>query len=202
MWNLPSATEVLIAFGTLITGAAAFWGAATAFTGLDRWKNQKVWEDSRQLARDLALNARECSDNFHSLRSPFMSAGEMDAAYADKFEKAIDHFSEKERSEASILALDLRLQRLNEPLQRLYAKLVEADLLWGTSLEDHHSEMRRIINKVISAHELKEMEHDRAARNSYRRTAYGLRDDEIGSQFENLVKAIVSEAAKRLRSPK
>ncbi|MFZ5963176.1 hypothetical protein ACOXXX_09515 [Thalassococcus sp. BH17M4-6] len=198
MWGLPQTSDTLIALGTLIAGSAALWGAYTASKGLDRWKNQKEWEDNRQLARDMALIARECSDYFHSFRSPFMSAGEMDMAFEDKFEKAVDRFSEREKNEASALAMSRRLQRLNDPMQRLYPRLIEADLLWGSQLERDHSEMRRMINRVVTAHELQDMGSNREENNEYRRTAYGMRDDEIGQDFELIVKRIIAEAKRKI----
>jgi len=131
-----------------------------------------------------------------------MSAGEMDAAYREKFDEAVDQFDTGATEQAAMLALNVRLGHLNEPMKELYPKLIEADILWHTNLEKVHSEMRSLINKVVTAHELKNIGSTGEQTIQYRRTAYGLRDDDIGVAFEGLVSKLVETGAGRLKPNK
>lgn len=122
VWEAP---EVVIAFGTLMAGMAAMWGAYSAFSGLSTWKEQQKWKRDFELAMSIYEGFRKRRQTFHFIRAPYKNP----PVLGDR--KLEDRLTILESSRAST-ATKLQYWQAMKDVEIAQAALFdEAKLRWG-----------------------------------------------------------------------
>ncbi|WP_298909821.1 hypothetical protein [uncultured Aliiroseovarius sp.] len=133
MWTLPETPDVIVAFGTLLAGSAAVWGAYSAHRGVDAWKKEKRWQSDHELARKILMLIFRHRDALATVRHPAIWSAETKEAMAGK--EAFSDYSEKRFSETAAV-YERRWDKVTEVRAELYPALLEADVIWGSTLKD------------------------------------------------------------------
>ena len=129
MWTTTEAPEVIMALGTLLAGSAAIWGAVSAHRGLHSWKTQSVWQQERELSKQLLVALKKREHAIESMRSPFGSMS---------FEALGDKEKRWEETKADY---QRRIEKLNAARQTFYGLSIEAEITWGEGFSNHVSPM-------------------------------------------------------------
>ena len=126
---------------SILTAFVAIVGVRIAWLGLDTWKRQNIWQKDTELARDILISVRHCSDEFRNLRSAWMDSSEMAAAAKTE----LDETERDDVSKMHLAAIIVRLRRLDDKMAQLFANILEADIVWSTTLEKHYIQLLRDI---------------------------------------------------------
>ncbi|MEO0774563.1 MAG: hypothetical protein AAFZ04_15445 [Pseudomonadota bacterium] len=145
MNELPQTTEVLTAFGALLAGVAAFWGACTAQRGLSTWKKQVRSGQDQKLAMDIYSKFRQRKTIYHYIRSlnsdrPVISISVYDEAIRQAW---IDN----DRIEVKMLYW----QALKDTEREQQLSFDEAKLRWGVDYLQMSQSIRDLEYELICA---------------------------------------------------
>lgn len=135
MWDLPDTPDLLIAMGTLFTGAAAMWAAYSAHCGLTTWKNNQEYELVKQLAAAVyhhkkSLLAITFPDNSVEekalMNAPQSNEGPNYKIFWNRFAKTKPFLADVE------------------------ALLAQAELRWGKKIVDAYKPVRSVEKKILA----------------------------------------------------
>ncbi|MBY6167223.1 hypothetical protein [Pseudooceanicola nitratireducens] len=122
-------SEAISALGQFLMAGAAIAGAVAAFMGLDRWKNQTVWQGDRDLARKLLVSLYLRKNAVKAVRNPFGFEGEGGPIAADTPE-------DEKNWKATLKKYQFRLGKLEEVKSEIFALEAEAKAIWGNEIEE------------------------------------------------------------------
>ncbi|WP_289042762.1 hypothetical protein [uncultured Aliiroseovarius sp.] len=201
MWTLPEAPEIVVSFGTLLAGCAAIWGAYSAHRGIDTWKTQRVWDTNRDLSQRALLCLTKRRKAFRGVRHPFMSAGEMVAAYGE-----YNSLDEQKSYEAQTAAYGIRWEALQNARSEFDAILMEAEVLWDENLAALEQRVASIEAKLRINLELELRELDPRKRHQIspsidpnrRMEVYGLPNDDADNEYTVEFNALAEPFKRRL----
>ncbi len=136
-------------FGTIrdfTVSCSAVVASVVALRGLSSWKQQQRGKVEYDLARRMLANTYRLRDAVGFVRSPFMSAGEMDSPPPDS-EHPRTPGEIKYYQEAS--AYQKRFKAVEEARANLFGDLLEAEVLWGKPLRDAYDELFRLVTTLF-----------------------------------------------------
>lgn len=120
----------------------AVTGLFVAVLGLRAWRRQLAGRTEYELARQLLRAVFRVRDQVNSLRSPFISGGEMYSAakakYNDEGElaRALD-----KHDQLAELAYQVRWDRVQKAMSELAVQEIEAEVLWADRFKPIFSEL-------------------------------------------------------------
>jgi len=132
MWTLPSTPDVLLAFGTVLAGAAAMWGAFSAHSGLSTWRSQQVWMRDADLAKSLLVTLFKRKDALQQVRSPL---GYMSLEALSDREKKWEEIRSDYRN---------RLRELSDARADFYSLQHEAYAVWNAEILEFVEPIRKL----------------------------------------------------------
>jgi hypothetical protein len=192
----------------LITAAAAVTVAWVAVQGLQTWRAQLIGKAEYDLARRLLRGVLEVREQIATVRGPFMSAGEMEAALkADGNEAETGLFDDQQRKKATALAYNRRWSGVTKAMADLQADLLEAEVIWGDPVRAAHKRLLACVAELFSslsmhlrAQDNPELQRQLGGKfDEYFAVVYQMSDDPAKDQFTNKVAAAVKEFEKLLR---
>ena len=133
MYDLPSAPEVITAFGTLLAGSAACFGAFIAFKGLSSWRDQRSWEADSELARKILILLYRHRDAISHVRNPAIWVDESEAVLTEEDKKEDRDF---QRYLGTAKVYEKRWEKITSVRSELYPLLLEADAIWQGEAKD------------------------------------------------------------------
>jgi len=117
----------------LILAGAAITGSVVAVKGLGTWQRQLKGKSEYELSRRILVSLFKYRDAINGVRHPMMWAHEMPAPPEDKAQKMS---SEQIRFYGTQKAYEARWDQVQSVRSSLYADLLEAEAIWGSSLKD------------------------------------------------------------------
>ncbi len=111
-------------------------GIVVAILGLRTWKQQLAGKAEYELATRLLRTIYTVRDRVRSLRSPFISAGEMYAAGKEKVddEKELNRLL-NQNDKLAEFAYQVRWERVQEAVSDLVVEELEAEVLWENKVK-------------------------------------------------------------------
>jgi hypothetical protein len=148
-------TEVISAVADSITAIAALAAMGVAVAGLRTWRHQLRGQSEYDLARRLLRAAYDVREQMQSVRGPFVSVQEMERAFeAANIEPDSRGVIDDPRTDE--LVYNRRFVPVYEAVSKLNVELLEAEVLWGTSvresarpLNESVKELRTSIRKYL-----------------------------------------------------
>ena len=137
----------------MITAAAAATGAIVAILGLRTWKAQLRGHTEYDLARRLLRSVFKVRDEIAGVRNPFMSAGEIQAAFDAAGVKPQPELGFDKRSNQ--LVYEKRWSDLADALSTMQVELLEAQVIWGDRAKAIERDLRMCVaelNAAVSLH--------------------------------------------------
>ncbi len=131
--------RVLPVVKDFVVTLAAVGGFVIALLGLNAWRRKLVGEVRWDLARRLLRGVYAVRDAIHSMRTPFMSSGEMAAAQqhraggklASDEPANLNSTQEEAQRSATVAAYEDRWAAVVKALSELSVAALEAEVLWG-----------------------------------------------------------------------
>ena len=191
MWDLPNATDVSLAFGSILTGFAAMLGALAAWRGLSVWKAQELWRGNHDLARSLAVGIKKREDAIAHVRNPFSWAGEAQIA-----QDTPEYQRRQRQAEAKYQA---RWDKLVDARQSIYELEMEASVLWQGEFDASINKLNRLENElnIAISEYIEDLSHEHSGEPSpderersreIRRTIFSSYEkDEFGEKYKSAV---------------
>ncbi len=146
-WTLAEVIQIIRDAVLALTAAT---GAAVAIIGLRAWKHQLRGRSEYELGRRLLRAAFDVRDNIAFIRTPFKSAGEIAAAFEEAgIEPEQGDYYRDRRIEQVVY--DRRWKALSRSLSDLGLELIEAEVLWGSTVRDLEDELQQCVSKLFVA---------------------------------------------------
>lgn len=203
MWEYPEAHNVVIAFGTLMAGAAAMWGAYSASKGLYVWKSQTRWQTDRELALTLLVAVRFRHEAVKHIRNPF--------GWSDEYEVDEPDISDQERRWKGVSKkYQDRWDKLAQTRVENYKSEIEADVLWGGKFSFLLAEIRKLENDLMfqvqeyvashePKHELRDFFQSKEERMENHMMVHGMGSrDTFGPKYEEAIAQLNSFLTQKL----
>lgn len=151
--TVDTLTEIL----SFVPSLAALAGVIIAAMGLQTWRRQLLGRNEYEIARRFLRAAYKVRNEVANVRAPFVSSGEMAVAFQ---EAGVEPEGPTDpRGEG--LALQRRVNRLDDALADLEVEGLEAEVLWGRPALDAVLRIRNLVRELksnIRIH-LRETEH-------------------------------------------
>jgi hypothetical protein len=130
-----------------VTAIAAIVAASVALRGLNTWRRQLIGNAEHTLARSVLLATYKYREAIRQVRLPFVSAGEIAAAYeAERRELPDRRANPEERT--SVAAYRQRWKLVSEASAEFDARVLEAETLWGEEIRSHAQALARCVSDL------------------------------------------------------
>lgn len=126
----------------IIMSIAACITAGVAYSGLNKWKKELRGKIDFDTAHALLKATYKVRDGLHTVRSPFFSSYEFPSDY-----NPLDKNSKIEY-DAYLYAYNNRMKPLLEAIQEFNVSALEAEVLWGHTIQEYSLELNRCCSKV------------------------------------------------------
>ena len=117
-------------FVSAITALAALTASGAALWGVQSWKHQKRWDDSREIGKRMLLQLQDYRNHISRVRSPLTRPSE----YQDQLEKR-DHPMDDIWFWKNYYSYDYRIRKLEDKGTVLRAVFDEGCAVWGDEVE-------------------------------------------------------------------
>jgi hypothetical protein len=140
-------TTIVLDSVKALTGVGALVVAAL---GLQTWRRQLYGTAEYERARRLYRAVLEVRDQLTAVRSPFISIGEMTAAFKEiGAEPEGGDVSRDKRADQ--LVYDRRWKGVVKAMTDLRVELLEAEVLWGDSVRAPETQLRQCVGSLYAA---------------------------------------------------
>ena len=140
--------RILEVLGTLLVGAAAFFGAWVAWKGWKGWKREIRGQTEYKLAVDLLATTYRFRDAINFARHPMISAHEM-------FEEG-DNFNPLDPTQnfkGNARAYEKRWEQVMKEQHKIYNDLQSAEVIWGEEVKNLFQDLFAHGNELLWAME-------------------------------------------------
>lgn len=134
-------TDFAVAFASLI----AAW---VAVSGLSAWRHQLKGKTEYDLAKRILLGLFRYRDAIHGVRNPVMWGNEKPSPPEEKRQHMTRDEIEYYGTEQ---AYQKRWDRVTEQRASLYPELLEAEVIWGTELDERIKKINRLQGELKNA---------------------------------------------------
>jgi len=143
-----SLSQALSVLRDAILTIAALVGAWVAWRGLHTWREQLTGQTEYELAKRLLRDLYRYRDAIAAVRNPFMSAGEMaeDIPLEDELVPTPEW-----HHEGTTRAYQRRWEKVTAVRADLYPELLEAEVVWGSSINELFSPLILLENELYFA---------------------------------------------------
>ena len=150
MWN-----DVVTALGQskdAVQAVFAAIGSIVAILGLRAWRQQLAGKTEYEMASRLLRAVYKVRDQVNSLRSPFISVGEMSSAAKAKYadEDELSQALHIKKNHLAELAYEVRWEKVQEAISDLDVQELEAEVLWGDLLKPILKELYNCLRDLRS----------------------------------------------------
>ena len=136
--NMTLIKDVLLAIAAIV-------GSSIAVIGLNTWKKQIKSRADYELAKALLVDIYELREAVSSVRNPFMLGEEQAVPDQDvKSAKSPEH----EHAVRLGYAYQKRWENVSAVTARMYARMNEAEVLWGPRVRQQFSKLMRVVNEL------------------------------------------------------
>ena len=139
--------EVITTLKDICVGLAAVVTAIAAWSGVERWKKELQGKADFEVARSFIKATYQLRDAIEVCRSPWLAAAE----FPDSYIKSEGLHSTKEEGQAMAHVYGNRCDKVSKCIQEFDAATLEAEALWGGSIEEKAKALRKCVSELRAA---------------------------------------------------